>query len=137
MNTGDGESRESITPAVAGDCGFESHNQGPSRFPVARQNLDAMAVHSVKMAIDHLHRVGAIDLYQRRFLDDVAIRTDWWQAFKERWAPLWFRTLYPVIYTEVTASLRENYPNIKPRLGGRERVVFDLQVHRRDYPTEF
>jgi hypothetical protein len=68
--------------------------------------------------------------------DVVRFPADWWQAFKERWAPLWFRMRYPVIYTEVTVSMREIYPDIAPKIPDK-RHTFVFHTMRRNYECEF
>lgn len=47
----------------------------------------------------------------------------WWEAVKERFAPACFRDRYPVVFTEVTASLEELYPEIEPALPDRHAVL--------------
>lgn len=44
---------------------------------------------------------------------------DWLEAFKERWAPAFIRDRWPVKYKEITASLHECYPGLKPAIQSR------------------
>lgn len=53
----------------------------------------------------------------------VTYPENWWEAFKERWAPDWFHRRYPVRYTEITTSLRETYPQFTPALPDTPAVI--------------
>lgn len=37
---------------------------------------------------------------------------DWWQAFKERWYPVWAKKLWPVLLTRVRLDAKELYPKL-------------------------
>jgi hypothetical protein len=54
----------------------------------------------------------------------------WWDAVKDRFAPTWFRSRFPVKYTKVTASLEEVYPDIRPAIPDKHAVLmFTVQTH--------
>lgn len=44
---------------------------------------------------------------------------DWWQAFKERWFPVWALDRWPVEYTVHTVTFDVVYPDFKPSLPRR------------------
>jgi hypothetical protein len=37
---------------------------------------------------------------------------DWWQAFKDRWFPLWAKKRWPVQYRKYALVAREMYPKV-------------------------
>jgi hypothetical protein len=44
---------------------------------------------------------------------DVKYPSDWWQAFKERWAPKWAKKRWPVEYQYHRYELKALYPEFK------------------------
>lgn len=53
----------------------------------------------------------------------VRYPADWWQAFKQRYAPRWALRRWPVRYTTVSQDVRAVYPDWRPGIEG-ERVSF-------------
>jgi hypothetical protein len=49
--------------------------------------------------------------------------TTWWDAVKERFAPLWFLERWPVRYSEVMLELANVYPNLRLSLPGKPSAV--------------
>lgn len=58
---------------------------------------------------------------------------DWWQAFKERWAPQWALRRWPVIYTVHKITAHMLYPNLKIQLP-KETYSLKMAVWDRDEP---
>ena len=98
------------------------------RHSVVRQWRDEMEQHLV-MA---LHA----SIYGKDHPERHVIRypENWWEAVKERFAPCWFRDLYPVRFTEITASLEELYPEIQPALPDKMPVMKFYTTNRIDQP---
>lgn len=46
-------------------------------------------------------------------VEKIKYPRDWFEAFKERFAPNWFLKHYPVIYQEFRFTQKELYPKIK------------------------
>ncbi|WP_230677522.1 hypothetical protein, partial [Streptococcus pneumoniae] len=42
----------------------------------------------------------------------VTYPSDWWQAFKERWFPMWARKKWPVKYTEEKMQANAYHPDL-------------------------
>ena len=59
----------------------------------------------------------------------------WWEAVKERFAPAWFRDRYPVRFVEISASLKELYPEVEPCLPDRNPVMRFHVSKRIESPT--
>lgn len=58
---------------------------------------------------------------------------NWLEAVKERFAPAWLRDRWPVVYTVVTASMEEIYPDIRPSLPMQQYPpVWKVAVSRQD-----
>ena len=112
-----------------------------------RQEIEDREIQNVKRHghyqdfMDHARRCLVMemrmDIYGKRHPDRHVIRypADWWQAVKERFAPAWFRDKYPVVFTEVTASLNETYPDIQPALPDREPVLRFIVASKPEYYT--
>ena len=82
---------------------------------------DELAGGNVEWMHDHL--LGAMRLSIRGFLygrkaehREYQWPADWWQAFKERWFPLWAKARWPVQYERRVVDVMEIYPTYKPAL---------------------
>lgn len=76
-------------------------------------------------ATGNLIREAQFHIYGKDHPERHVIRfpSNWWEAVKERFAPAWFLDIYPVVFTEINASLQENYPDIEPALPDRAPVL--------------
>lgn len=69
---------------------------------------------------EHLRFVGDELVLQARqqvlgtTLERVVVEypADWWQAFRQRWAPAWWLRRYPVCCTRRTVEVRALYPKL-------------------------
>ena len=52
---------------------------------------------------------------------------DWWESFKDRWFPAWFKKRYPVIFIEQKVDVNELYPNLKLGVIRGEECIVQLQ----------
>lgn len=111
-----------------------------ARVAIDERELDVCRRGTVREMRDHANRRLVQELRVAIFGKDhpgkhvIRFPADWWQAVKDRFAPAWFRDRWPVRFTEVTASLAELYPHVKPCLTN-ESPVMRFHVHRRDqYP---
>lgn len=55
---------------------------------------------------------------------NIKFPADWWEAFKERWAPSWFTSRYPVAYRTHHIDLKAVYPEfpLPAQLGRMIRI---------------
>lgn len=76
-------------------------------------------------AANQLVKELRVSVYGKEHPDRHVVRfpADWWQAVKERFAPAWFRDRWPVVFTEITVSLKEHYPDIEPVLPDQYPVM--------------
>lgn len=49
---------------------------------------------------------------------------DWWQAFKERWFPVWLKVHFPVKYVEIVAV--HKFPELDMPVLGREFIHLEV-----------
>lgn len=90
----------------------------------------------------HDHATNQLHLLMRAFIYGkdhpskhvVRYPADWWQAVKERFAPVWFRDRYPVQFITVTASLEELYPEIEPALPDQSPVMKFIVKKKIEFP---
>lgn len=59
----------------------------------------------------------------------------WWEALKERWAPVWFRDRYPVKFVQISVSLEELYPEFEPAIPVMNPTVRLFIRKRDDFPV--
>jgi len=57
----------------------------------------------------------------------VEYPTDWWQAFKERWFPVWLKRRFPVKYVVHWLDYRLAYPDYRLAFPGHKTTAFTLQ----------
>ena len=82
-----------------------------SRVILLEDQISFLRSHSsLKQYKDELERKLVLMLHASIYGKDhpkkhvIRYPENWWEAVKERFAPCWFRELYPVKFTEVTAS---------------------------------
>lgn len=63
---------------------------------------------------------------------EISYHADWWEAFKERFAPSWFLEKYPVKLKIIKVNLKELYPDFKYSIP-RQRVF--TKITSRDYAS--
>jgi hypothetical protein len=49
--------------------------------------------------------------------------TNWWQALKERWFPMWMKKKFPVLYTTQSITVDVIYPDLKISLPEHQHQV--------------
>jgi hypothetical protein len=60
----------------------------------------------------------------RKHSEIVSYPADWWEAFKERWAPKWFLRRYPVRFTSKELDARTIWPNFPYPLDWGKPIQF-------------
>lgn len=112
-----------------------------SRVILLEDQISFLRSHSsLKQYKDELERKLVLMLHASIYGKDhpkkhvIRYPENWWEAVKERFAPCWFRELYPVKFTEVTASLEELYPEIQPALPDKRPVMKFYTTSRIDQP---
>jgi hypothetical protein len=80
-------------------------------------------------------RVGAVILQfrarvagERLKREEVRYPADWWQAFKDRWFPMWAKRRWPVRHSVVVLEARGLYPMMA--LPDRPDAHIDVLVDR-------
>lgn len=64
-----------------------------------------------EMFDDMRYSLGLVARVTGRRLPEVRYPADWWQAFKERWFPVWAKERWPVRFT--TCDIQALYPDIQ------------------------
>ena len=95
--------------------------------------LEVIRDHATQQLVMTLHA----SIYGKHHEDRHVIRypATWWDAVKERFAPAWFRDRYPVCFTEVTASLKELYPDLTLELPDKNPVIKFAVTKQPMYPV--
>jgi hypothetical protein len=57
--------------------------------------------------------------------------SDWWQAFKERWAPRWFLDKYPVEYTVKSIEIAALFPKMVTTRGMGDPIMIGIRETKR------
>lgn len=104
-----------------------------ARKLIAREELDEFAGPDAVEVMVRSVTPGIVDLIcLRKFaaqkFDDITVRypADWWQAFKERWAPAWVRDRWPVRDVVRVIKIYDAYPSIQiPPNHKPIRLAFD------------
>ena len=61
---------------------------------------------------------------------EIKYPCDWWQAFKEKWFPVWILRHYPVTYKKVVIDVKAIYPEFKQAI---DNHTMRLAIRRTDY----
>lgn len=57
----------------------------------------------------------------------------WWDAFKERWFPVWACKRWPVVYTELTFDIKAIYQKFRPKLPNNPyRIYLNVREYTND-----
>lgn len=112
------------------------------RFAVKEEQLDWLRRHSeIRQWRDEMEQQLVLTLHASIYGKDYPHRhvirypENWWEAVKERFAPCWFRDMFPVRFTEITASLEELYPEVQPELPDKSPVMKFYTTNRIDIPV--
>ena len=87
-------------------------------FVIHERELESLRVEPA-VYIDDLARqlVGQLEVWSAvDGVDRVDVEeqwpADWWQAFKDRWFPVWAKKQWPIQYHTETMTARELYPQV-------------------------
>lgn len=112
-----------------------------ARIAINEEQLDRLRRHSeIRQWRDELEQQLVLSLHASIYGKDhpqrhvIRYPENWWEAVKERFAPCWFRDMYPVRFTEITASLDELYPEVQPALPDKRPVMKFYTTNRIDTP---
>lgn len=112
-----------------------------SRLRVKEEQLDFLRSSAeLKQFRDELEQQLVLTLHASIYGKDhpqrhvIRYPENWWEAVKERFAPCWFRDMFPVRFTEITASLEELYPEVQPELPDKRPVMKFFVSERIDTP---
>ena len=112
------------------------------RIEVDQREMETiMGISQISTWRDELHRrlfyeIRA-DIYGKKHPSRHIIRypADWLEALKERFAPSWVRDRWPVRFIEISASLNEIYPDVRPAIPDKHPVMKFAVMKKEDRPV--
>jgi hypothetical protein len=107
------------------------------------QRLDCEDLNDLELSVEVDRKFDEMVLNMRAHVwgqDSQPVRSvtypaDWWQAFKERWFPIWAQKRWPPRYTRIDVSAAVIYPDLKIALPDR-RHTLDIHIAEFDWGND-